>query len=184
MNSFQISSSDLNKALQIVSGIMSQNPSQRIRVVEESHEDLLFYDNVSMMDKLNVSERTLQRLRKQGEIRFTKFGGKVYYPKNFMVTPPVTPEGFDQDSIPINEFVRNYNTPKPKSKIIDVDKLLKRITYFPREHNADRRSKINIALRLKKAYRKKRYPSLELWPKKIKLIGLPIKITKIIPLLS
>jgi hypothetical protein len=32
-----------------------------------SHEDLLYYDNVSMMDKLKVSERTLQRRRKNGE---------------------------------------------------------------------------------------------------------------------
>lgn len=109
---------------------------------------------------------------------------KYSFTKQNRVPPPVTAEGFDQDSIPINEFVRKYNTPKPKSKIIDVVELMKRITYFPREHNADRRSKINIALRLKKAYRKKRYQPQRLWPKKIKLIGLPIKITKVIPLPS
>ena len=52
----------------------------------------MFYDNVSMMDKLKVSERTLQRRRKNGEIRFIRFGGKIYYPKNFMVLPAQEPE--------------------------------------------------------------------------------------------
>ena len=34
-----------------------------------------------------------------------------------------------------------------------------------------------------KANRKKRYQPQKWWPKKIKIIGLPIKVTKVIPLI-
>ena len=71
---YQISGQELEKALELVSKVM--NPLKKAESVLErpSDEDLLFYDNVSMMDKLKVSERTLQRRRKNGEIRFIRFG--------------------------------------------------------------------------------------------------------------
>ncbi len=38
-----------------------------------------YYDTAQMMQVMHVSERTLLRLRKEGEIPFTKIGGKIYY---------------------------------------------------------------------------------------------------------
>lgn len=65
---YQISGQELEKALELVSKVM--NPLKKAESVLDrpSDEDLLFYDNVSMMDKLKVSERTLQRRRKNGEM--------------------------------------------------------------------------------------------------------------------
>ena len=140
-----------------------------------SHEDLLYYDNVSMMDKLKVSERTLQRRRKNGEIRFIRFGGKIYYPKNFMirsVDEPEVPEDEKDNIIPLNEFIKRYNTPRPRSRIIDVDRLAKRLTYFPRGENSPKELKKYI--QYLKVKRKLHHATLQLWPKKIKLVGLPI----------
>ena len=145
-----------------------------------SHEDLLYYDNVSMMDKLKVSERTLQRRRKNGEIRFIRFGGKIYYPKNFMIRPvdePEVPEDEKDKVVPLNEFIKRYNTPRPRSRIIDVDRLAKRLTYFPRSENKDFKKFVKHL----KVKRKKNHASLNLWPKNIKLIGLPIVKRKTIP---
>ena len=143
-----------------------------------SHEDLLYYDNVSMMDKLKVSERTLQRRRKNGEIRFIRFGGKIYYPKNFMVLPahePEVPEGEKDNIIPLNEFIKRYNTPRPRSRIIDVDRLAKRLTYFPSSEKTYTQKDMARLLQRTQIKRKKNHGHLKLWPKKIKLIGLPIK---------
>lgn len=72
---YQISGQELEKVFELVSKVM--NPLKKAESVLDrpSDEDLLFYDNVSMMDKLKVSERTLQRRRKNGEIRFIRFGG-------------------------------------------------------------------------------------------------------------
>ena len=143
----------------------------------QSHADLLFYDNVSMMDKLKVSERTLQRYRKQGKIRSTTFGGKVYYPKNFMVLPAQEPEVPDDEkvnAIPLNEFIKRCNTPRPRSRIIDVDRLAKRLTYFPRGENKHSPKELKKYILHLKVKRKKNHATLQLWPKKIKLVGLPI----------
>ena len=106
---YQISGQELEKALELVSKVM--NPLKKAESVLDrpSDEDLLFYDNVSMMDKLKVSERTLQRRRKNGEIRFIRFGGKIYYPKNFMVLPaqePEIPDDEKDNAIPLNEFIK------------------------------------------------------------------------------
>lgn len=38
-----------------------------------------YYDNADMMQLFNVSSRTLQRWRKEGELPFKKIGGKIYY---------------------------------------------------------------------------------------------------------
>ena len=85
---YQISGQELQKSPRGCHKVTKKSLKKRI-CSRQDHldEDLLFYDNVSMMDKLKVSERTLQRRRKNGEIRFIRFWGKIYYPKNFMVLP-------------------------------------------------------------------------------------------------
>ena len=107
---YQISGQELEKALELVSKVM--NPLKKAESVLDrpSDEDLLFYDNVSMMDKVKVSERTLQRRRKNGEIRFIRFGGKIYYPKNFMVLPAQEPEVPDdeKDSLDADVILKSY----------------------------------------------------------------------------
>jgi hypothetical protein len=124
---YQISGQELQKALEVIAEVTKKSLKKAESVLDRpSDEDLLFYDNVSMMDKLKVSERTLQRRRKNGEIRFIRFGGKIYYPKNFMVLPvlePEVPEYEKDNAIPLNEFIKRYNTPRPRSRIIDVDRL-------------------------------------------------------------
>ena len=175
---YLINGQELEKALELVSKVM--NPLKKAESVLDrpSDEDLLFYDNVSMMEKLMVSERTLQRRRKNGEIRFIRFGGKIYYPKNFMVLPahePEVPEGEKDNIIPLNEFIKRYNTPRPRSRIIDVDRLAKRLTYFPRGEKTYTQKDMARLLQRTQIKRKKNHGHLKLWPKKIKLIGLPIK---------
>ena len=175
---YQISGQELQKALEVIAEVTKKSLKKAESVLDRpSDEDLLFYDNVSMMDKLKVSERTLQRRRKNGEIRFIRFGGKIYYPKNFMVLPAhesEVPEGEKDNIIPLNEFIKRYNTPRPRSRIIDVDRLAKRLTYFPRGENKHSPKELKKYIQHLKVKRKKNHATLQLWPKKIKLVGLPI----------
>ncbi len=177
---YQLNGQQLQKALEMLAEVVSPLKKEETILERLSDGDLLYYDNVSMMEKLKVSERTLQRYRKNGKIRHTTFGGKIYYPKNFMVLPvpePEVPEGEKNNIVPLNEFTKRYNTPRPRSKIIDVDRLAKRLTYFPRSENKDFKKFVKHL----KVKRKKNHASLNLWPKKIKLIGLPIVTRKTIP---
>ena len=177
---YQLNGQQLQKALEIIAEVVSPLKKEETILERLSDGDLLYYDNVSMMEKLKVSERTLQRYRKNGKIRHTTFGGKIYYPKNFMVLPvpePEVPEGEKNNIVPLNEFTKRYNTPRPRSKIIDVDRLVRRLTYFPRSENKD----FKKFMKHLKVKRKKNHASLNLWPKKIKLIGLPIVTRKTIP---
>lgn len=177
---YQLNGQQLQKALEMLAEVVSPLKKEETILERLSDGDLLYYDNVSMMEKLKVSERTLQRYRKNGKIRHTTFGGKIYYPKNFMVLPvpePEDPEGEKNNIVPLNEFTKRYNTPRPRSKIIDVDRLAKRLTYFPRSENKDFKKFVKHL----KVKRKKNHTSLKLWPKKIKLIGLPIVKRKTIP---
>lgn len=177
---YQLNGQQFQKALEMLAEVVSPLKKEETILERLSDGDLLYYDNVSMMEKLKVSERTLQRYRKNGKIRHTTFGGKIYYPKNFMVLPvpePEVPEGEKNNIVPLNEFTKRYNTPRPRSKIIDVDRLAKRLTYFPRSENKD----FKKFMKHLKVKRKKNHASLNLWPKKIKLIGLPIVTRKTIP---
>lgn len=177
---YQLNGQELQKALEMLAEVVSPLKKEETVLERPSDGDLLYYDNVSMMEKLKVSERTLQRYRKNGKIRHTTFGGKIYYPKNFMVLPvpePEVPEGEKNNIVPLNEFTKRYNTPRPRSKIIDVDRLAKRLTYFPRSENKD----FKKFMKHLKVKRKKNHASLYFWPKKIKLIGLPIVKRKTIP---
>jgi hypothetical protein len=183
---YQISGQELQKALEVIVEVTKKSLKKAESVLDRpSDEDLLFYVNVSMMDKLKVSERTLQRRRKNGEIRFIRFGGKIYYPKNFMVLPahePEVPEGEKDNIIPLNEFIKRYNTPRPRSRIIDVDRLAKRLTYFPRGENKHSPKELKKYIQHLKVKRKLHYATLQLWPKKIKLVGLPNIKSNSIPL--
>ena len=183
---YQISGQELQKALEVIAEVTKKSLKKAESVLDRpSDEDLLFYDNVSMMEKLMVSERTLQRRRKNGEIRFIRFGGKIYYPKNFMVLPahePEVPEGEKDNIIPLNEFIKRYNTPRPRSRIIDVDRLAKRLTYFPRGENKHSPKELKKYILHLKVKRKLNHATLQLWPKKIKLVGLPHIKSNSIPL--
>ncbi len=89
----QMNGQQLQKALEMLAEVVSplkkeetvlERPSDALKKEETilemlSDGDLLYYDNASMMEKLKVSERTLQRYRKNGKIRHTTFGGKIYY---------------------------------------------------------------------------------------------------------
>ena len=174
---YQISGQELQKALEVIAEVTKKSLKKAESVLDRpSDEDLLFYDNVSMMEKLMVSERTLQRRRKNGEIRFIRFGGKIYYPKNFMVLPALeseVPEYEKDNIITLNEFIKRYNTPRPRSRIIDVDRLAKRLTYFPRGENKHSPKELKKYIQHLKVKRKLNHATLQLWPKKIKLVGLP-----------
>ena len=49
-------------------------------LLEESQK---FYDNADLKCLLNVSDRTLYRMRKMNKIPFFKVGNKYYYPIQF-----------------------------------------------------------------------------------------------------
>ncbi len=49
-------------------------------LLEESQK---FYDNADLKSLLNVSDKTLYRMRKANKIPYIKFGNKFYYPKQF-----------------------------------------------------------------------------------------------------
>lgn len=49
-------------------------------LLEESQK---FYDNADLKSLLNVSDKTLYRMRKTNKIPYIKFGNKFYYPKQF-----------------------------------------------------------------------------------------------------
>lgn len=175
---YKLNLEELKKALELIATIISPLKKEGLTLDGPSDEDLVFYDNASMMDKLKVSERTLQRYRKQGKLRHMTFGGKIFYPKNFImrsIDEPEVPEGEKDNIIPLNEFIRRYNTPRPRSKIIDVDRLAKRLTYFPRSEKTYTQKDMARLLQRTQIKRKKNHSHLKLWPKKIKLIGLPIK---------
>ena len=48
-----------------------------------NHTHPEYYDSADVKQLLKISDRTLQRLRKSGEIPHIKIGGKIYYPKSF-----------------------------------------------------------------------------------------------------
>ncbi|WP_313094840.1 helix-turn-helix domain-containing protein [Empedobacter sp.] len=46
-------------------------------------ENQKFYDNADLKSLLNVSDKTLYRMRKTNKIPYIKFENKFYYPKQF-----------------------------------------------------------------------------------------------------
>lgn len=175
---FILATEELQKTLDALSLAVSSSKTEKSFEKLTSDQDLPYYDNVSMMKVLNVTVRTLQRYRKNGKIRSMSFGGKIYYPKNFMVVPIEEPEAAPDEKnniIPLNEYIRRYNTPKTRSKILDVDRLAKRLTYFPRAEKTYNPNNIATLLQRTQIKRKKNHGHLKLWPKKIKLVGLPNK---------
>lgn len=51
-----------------------------ILLLEENQK---FYDNADLKSLLNVSDKTLYRMRKMNKIPFFKMGNKFYYPKQY-----------------------------------------------------------------------------------------------------
>ena len=92
------------------------------------------------------------------------------------------PEYEKDNIIPLNEFIKKYNTPRPRSRIIDVDRLAKRLTYFPRGDNKHNPKELKKYIQHLKVKRKLNHATLQLWPKKIKLVGLPNIKSNSIPL--
>lgn len=46
-------------------------------------KDEQYYDNADLKIMFKVSDSTLYRMRKRGELPFIKPGGKIFYPKSF-----------------------------------------------------------------------------------------------------
>lgn len=177
---FLLKSGDLEATLYLISTNMAKT-IQDVQIDQEpqNHFDAMFYDNFSMCKQLHVSERTLQRYRKSGKIRSTIIKGKVYYPKNFMISPAEA----DHSSHPSTKYCEPDHhkevIPKartrPRSKIIDLHRLKEKIAQCRWEH---RRYYSQEVIRIRKLFHKMRCEkgkNLHLWPKKIKLVSLPFK---------
>lgn len=177
---FLAKSDDLVAALNVISTSMAKT-LQDVQLYQEpqDHFDAMFYDNFSMCKHLHVSERTLQRYRKSGKIKSTIIKGKVYYPKNFMVsTGEAVHSGHTTTNYcepdPHKEVIPQAKT-RPRSKIIDLHRLKEKISQCKWEH---RRYDNQEVCRIRKLFQKARYAkckNLHLWPKKIKLVSLPFK---------
>lgn len=53
------------------------------RHYQNKHTDYEYYDSVDVKQLLKISDRTLQRLRKSGEIPHIRIGKKIFYSKSF-----------------------------------------------------------------------------------------------------
>lgn len=125
----------LEEALMILSEVISTKGNFGLSIAApESPEDMMYYDNSSLQRKLNITERTLHRYRKNGLVKWIKFKGKIYYPKNYLVTQPIVQEPIDKDTIPINELIRRMKIQKPKSKIINIGRITHHAVKLAREH--------------------------------------------------
>lgn len=179
---FSVNSHDLGKALKVVSAVVSTPRNERISPETVPHADLLYYDNHSLSRELKVTERTLQRYRKVGKIRSTVIGGKVYYPKNFLILPgeephllppvPLLPKPPQPDW---RHKIQKGPPLKPKSRVIDLVRVtwyaMKLISY-KRRYSGDRLKVLHERVRME---RRIRDCSIQLWPKKIRLTYIPIK---------
>lgn len=47
-----------------------------------------YYDSADVKQLLNISDRTLHRLRKSNAIPYTRIGKKIFYPKSFFHGEP------------------------------------------------------------------------------------------------
>ena len=179
---FLLNSHDLGKALEVVTAAVSSHRNEHIAHETVPHADLLYYDNHSLSRELKVSERTLQRYRKEGKIRSTVIGGKVYYPKNFLILPGEEPER----AAPVRllpkpaqpdwrQKIQAGPPLKPKSRIIDLVRVtwyaMKMISY-KRRYRGDTLQVLHERVRLE---RRIRGCSIQLWPKKIRLTYIPIR---------
>lgn len=49
----------------------------------KTEKDQRFYDSADLKHLLNVGDKTLYRMRKQGKIPYFKLGKKYFYPRSF-----------------------------------------------------------------------------------------------------
>lgn len=169
---FSLNSHDLGKALEVVTAAVSPPRNEHIAQETVPHADLLYYDNHSLSRELKVSERTLQRYRKEGKIRSIVIGGKVYYPKNFLVLPGEDPD-FSAPVVlvpkPAQQAWRHKIQQGPplnrKSRVIDL-------LSYERQYEGTR-----LQLLLKRISRDHRIRMhlFPYWPKKVKLTYIPMK---------
>ena len=68
LNALQMQVNELSTALMY---LIRQSPTEEI-----------WLDSAQVMRLLNISESTLYRLRKRGQIPYTRMGGLYYYPKH------------------------------------------------------------------------------------------------------
>lgn len=54
-----------------------------LQLEKGSISESLYYDSADVKRLLNISDRTLQRMRQNNEIPFLKLGKKIFYPKAF-----------------------------------------------------------------------------------------------------
>ena len=175
-----ISGPQLSEAMAVITAAVAGTIKTQVMTVEPvTHTDLLYYDTQAMMKQLQVTERTLQRYRKEGKIRFTVVGGRVYYPKNFLIRPgedpdpiPATPE---PPTMSLRQKIQAGPPLKPKSRIIDLVRVtwyaMKMISY-KRRYRGDSLQTLHERVRLE---RRIRGCSIQLWPKKIRLTYIPIR---------
>lgn len=52
-------------------------------IISKQNKKSPFYDSADLKCYLHVSDKTLQRWRKQGKIPFQKVGKKYFYPRSF-----------------------------------------------------------------------------------------------------
>lgn len=176
---FSVNSHDLGKALDVVTAAVSAPRNERISPETVPHADLLYYDNFSLKQKLHVSERTLQRYRKEGKIRSTVIGGKVYYPKNFLVlsgeeADPLPPAP-DPPKLDWRHKIQRGAPLKPRSRVIDLVRVIwyaMTMVSYQRRYRGDRLKLLHAKVRKE---RRIRGCCIPLWPKKIRLTYIPIK---------
>ncbi|WP_234110028.1 MULTISPECIES: helix-turn-helix domain-containing protein [Chryseobacterium] len=74
------------EAEQFGEGVALQKLIDAIKAMTEKmqSEDKGFYDSADIKMLLNISDKTLYRYRKSGQLHFFVLGGKYYYPKTFL----------------------------------------------------------------------------------------------------
>jgi len=53
------------------------------RHYSNSQPDYPYYDSADVKQLLKISDRTLQRMRKSGDLPYIRIGRKILYPKSF-----------------------------------------------------------------------------------------------------
>lgn len=144
-----------------------------------AHTDLLYYDTTSMMQHLLVSERTLHRYRKQGKIKFTVIGGKIYYPKDFLILPAENPDIIPTETAycrpHFHQKVVLQSRERPRSKMIDLHRLHRLIGRCRGIHRKYSSTEVLRIRKLHQAARWEKGKDFHLWPKKIKFVSLPFR---------
>lgn len=177
--SYLINSGELSKALEALTQVLSPTGKELNEDGTVPHTDLLYYDNYSMMRQLKVSERTLQRYRKEGKIRSTIIGGKVYYPKNFLVLLEAEVENPSPTTLYCrlqrHEKAVPRSRERPRSIVIDMARVYGSICRSRRTCKVYSKEQMAEIMITHRKSRRIAWQGLALWPKKIRLSPLPFR---------